>query len=174
MVVYESCFLELLQAGLALHHLRARLLELGRVHADLRLRRIALRQRRQVVAVGVVERLLADDAFLIHLQVPVQRGLVHGQVGRRGVHLVLLDVRLVRRHIGFGARQLRARCVHLCFDLLLIQLRQLLALAHSVVDVHVELFHNAGGLALHLDLGDGLDLARRHHGLRHIAASHLG
>ena len=40
---------ELLQAGLALQHLRPRLFQLGRVHADLRLRRIAPGQRRQVV-----------------------------------------------------------------------------------------------------------------------------
>ena len=43
-----------------------------------------------------------------------------------------------------------------------------------VVDVHVELFHDAGGLGLDLDLGDRLNLARGHDGARHIAARHLG
>ena len=116
----------------------------------------------------------AHNAFLLHLQIAVQRGLVHGQIGRRGVHLVLLDIGLERGHVGLGGGQLRPLRIHLRHNLLLIQLRQLLALVHLVVDVHVELFHNAGGLRLHLDLGDRLNFSRGHHRPRHIAACHLG
>ena len=64
--------------------------------------------------------------------------------------------------------------IHLRHNLLLIELRQLLPLVHLVVDVHVELFHDAGGLRLYLDLGDRLNLAGSDHRARHIPARHLG
>ncbi len=136
--------------------------------------RIAPGERRQVVLVGVVQRLVAHDAFLLHLQVAIQRGLVHGQIGGRRVHLVLLDIGLVGGHIGLGGGQLRALRIHLRQNLHLVELRQLLALLHPVVDVHVELFHDARGLAFDLDLGDGLNLAGGHHRPRHVAARNLG
>ena len=76
--------------------------------------------------------------------------------------------------VGFGGGQLRALRVNLGHDLLLIELRQLLALVDAVVDVDIELFHDAGGLDLDFDLGDGLDFAGGDHGARHIAARHFG
>ena len=110
----------------------------------------------------------------MHLEVAVQSGLVHGQVRSRGVHLVLVDIRFVGGYIGLCCGQLRLLSGHLRHNLLLIELGQLLALMDLVVDVHIELFHNARGLAFDLNLGDGLDLARSHHRTRHVAASHLG
>ena len=124
--------------------------------------------------VGVVEGLLADDAFLLHLQIAVEGGLVHGQVGGGGVHLVLLDVGFVGADIGLGGGQLRALRVHLRHDFLLIELRQLLALVDLVVDVDVELFDDAGGLGFDLDLGDGLDFAGGHDRAGDVAALDLG
>ena len=79
---------------MALQHLGARLLQFGGVHADLGPGRIAAGERRKVILVGIVQRLLANQAFPLHLLIAIQRGLVHGQIRRCGVHLVLLDVRV--------------------------------------------------------------------------------
>jgi hypothetical protein len=152
--------------------LRPGLLQFGRVHADLGLGRVAAGQRGQVILVGVVQRLAADNAFLLHEQIAVEGGFVHGQIRRGGVHLVLLDIGLVGGHIGLGGGQLRALRLHLGHDLLLVKLRQLLALVDDVVDVHIEFLHDSRGFAFDLDLGDGLDFSGGHDGTRHIAARH--
>jgi hypothetical protein len=89
---------------------------------------------------------VAHDAQLFHLQIAVQCGLVHGQVGSGGVHLVLLDIGLAGGYIGLGGGQLGPLRRDLRQNLLLIELRQLLPLVHIGVDVHKELFHDSGGL----------------------------
>ena len=167
-------FLELLQAGLVLHHLGPRLLQAGRIHANLGLVCIAPGERGQVILVGVVQRLAAHNAVFLHRQVAVQRGLVHGQIGSRGVHPVLGDIGLRSGDIRLGGGQLRPLRLHLRQNLLLVKLRQRLPLAHPAVDVGKELFHNARCLRLDFDFGDGLNLAGGHHRARHIAARHLG
>ncbi len=45
-------------------------------------------------------------------------------------------------------------------DLLLVKLRQHLALVHVLIDVDVELLDEAAGLRLQLDFGDGLNFSR--------------
>jgi len=43
-----------------------------------------------------------------------------------------------------------------------------------IIDVDVELFHNAGGLGLDLDFGDGLNFACGHDGAGDVSALNLG
>ena len=119
-------------------HLRARLLQLGGIYADLRLGGVAAGERGEIIAVRVIQSLVADDAFLVHFHIAVEGGLVHGQVGGGGVDFVLS---MLASEVPRSPRRWRVAPARLDLgcNLLLIELRQFLALAHPVVDVDVEL-----------------------------------
>src|SRR5208282_246515 len=118
--------------------------------------------------------LLAHDTFFLHFEIPVEGGFVHRQVRGGGVDPVLLDVGLISADIGFRGGQLGALGVDLGDDFLLVELGQLLALVDVVIDVDVQLFHNAGGLGLDLNLGNGLDLAGGHDRTGDVATLNFG
>ena len=77
-------------------------------------------------------------------------------------------------YVGFGRFQLRALRGHLRLNLLLVELGQLLPFFHNVVDVDVELLHDARGLALDFNLGDRLNLSRGNNGAGHVTTRDLG
>ena len=84
----------------------------------------------------------------LHFEIAVECDLVHGEIGRGGVHLVLVDIGLVSGDVGFGAGELRALRIHLVQNLLLIELCKLLAFVYAIVDVDVELLDDARGFDL--------------------------
>ncbi len=75
---------------------------------------------------------------------------------------------------GTGGLQLRASLSHPSLNLLLVELGEHLAFLNFVAVIDVELLHDAAGLRLNLDLGDGLDLSRGHHALRKVSLFDLG
>ena len=90
------------------------------------------------------------------------------------IDLVLLDIGLVGADVGLGGGELGLLRLNLCLDLLFIQLRQGLAFLYDIVNVHIQFFHDARGLALDLDLGNGLNLPGGDDRARHITAGDLG
>src|SRR5262249_34890615 len=130
--------LELLEAGLALQNLSASLLQLCRVDADLSLRRVAASQCGEIVPVGVIECLMADDALFLHLEVAIECGLIHGEVGSGCVYLVLLDVGLICAHVRVGSGELSSLRIDLCEDFNLIELCERLAFVNSIIDIDEE------------------------------------
>ena len=150
---------ELLEGGLGLGDLGLGLAELRGVDADLGDGLVAGVDGGEVFLLGVVERLLGDDAFFGHLQIAFVGVLVHGQVGGLGVDPVVFDGGCGGASVGFGGGELGLLGGDLIEDLLLIELGEDLALFDVGVDVGVEAGDDAGGLGFDLDLGDGLDLA---------------
>src|SRR5208282_227606 len=85
-------------------------------------------------------------------------GALIGAFQQRNVRA--FGINLGALQVGAGAVQAGARSLQLRADLIAI--------------FGVELFHDAAGLGLYLDLGDRLDLAGRHHALRQISPIDLG
>ena len=114
--------------------------------------------------------LLGDDAFFGHLLGAFVGALEHRQVGTFGIDPVVFD------GFGCGSRWLQRRPAGRLWarpgrrsrsDR---AARGGLTLLHLVADVHVELLDDAAGLGLHLDFGDGLDLAGGDDGAGYVAA----
>ncbi len=164
---------QLLKTCLILQNLCACLLQPCGVHANLCAGCVALVESGKVIAICIVQCLLADDPFLLHLQGSIQCGLVHRQVRSRGVDLILLDVGLIGSNVGLRCRELCALGVHLRSNLFLVQLRQFLTFMDARVDVDEKLLHDTGGLGLYFYLGDGFDGAGCDYGARNVAARHL-
>ncbi len=138
------------------------------------LRAVALVESGEVVLVGVVERLLADDAFLWP-SACCGRGSActwAGRARRRSLCPARCWLRrcrhwLPRRRVrpsglqpGRGSPPGRAgRGAGLC---------------GRVIDVDVELFDDAGGFGFDFDFGDGLDFAGGNDGASNVSASDLG
>lgn len=123
---------------------------------------------------GVVERLLGDDAFFRHLEGAVVGVLVHGQVGSFCAHFVVVDGCRSSAGVGFGGGKLGFLGGDLIEDFLLIELGEHLALVDVSVDVGVEASDDAGGFGFDLNLGDGLDFARSDDGAGDVCALGLG
>ena len=97
-----------------------------------------------------------------------------GRSGRFGVHLVVLDGGGCGSGVGLGCGKLGSLGAHLGKDLDLIELGENLTLLDVGVDVGVEAGDDAGGLALDLNLGDGLNLAGGDHGAGDVGLLRLG
>jgi len=72
--------------------------------------------------------LAADDAFLLHLEVSVEGGLIHGQVRGSGIDPILFDIGLIGANVGLRSGELRTLGVDLRCNFLLVELSQLLPL----------------------------------------------
>ncbi len=164
----------MVEAGLGLLDLRFGLTKPRLIDANLRDGAIALVLLRKVVALGIVEGLLGDDAVFQHLRVAFVRLFVHRQVGGLGVDLVLSDVGRIGGHVRFRGGELSALRRDLGEDLLLIELREDLAFGHHLIDIDVELLHQAGRFGFELDFGDGLDRSCSDDGFGDVAARDFG
>ncbi|MCU1319470.1 MAG: hypothetical protein JWP98_988, partial [Edaphobacter sp.] len=100
--------------------------------------------------------------------------LVHGEVGRAGHDLVVLDGGGRGMGVRFSGFELGFLGGDLVEDFLLVELGENLALLELGVDVGVEAGDDSGGLGLDLDLGDGLDLAGGDYRAGDVAALGLG
>jgi len=86
--------------------------------------------------------------------------LVHRQVGRFGAHSVVLDRGGGGAGVRFSGAQLCLLRGDLVENLLLVELRQHLALVDLRIDVGIELCNDARGLRLNLNLSNRLDFTR--------------
>ena len=150
---------KLLEGGLGLGDLGLGLAEFGGVDTDLGDGFVAGVDRGEILLLGVIERLLGDDALLGHLQITLVGVFIHGQVRGFGVDFVVLDGGGGGAGVGLGGGELGLLCGDLIENLLLVELGEDLALFDLGVDVGVKAGDDAGGFGFDLDLGDGLDLA---------------
>ena len=155
-------------------HLRLGLRDLGLQHGDLRLRYVLLVQRHLVILLRIVQRRGGNHSIFRHADGAVVGALQQRHIGTFRVDLGALEVGLRTLQVGLRSFQRRARLLHLRLDLDLVELGQQLSLLDAVAVVHQQLLHNAAGLRLDFDLGDGRDLAGRHHALGQVALFHFG
>ena len=167
-------FFQLFQVGAVLRHLSLGLTNLGLQNLQLRLGHILLVQRHLVILLGVVERGSGNHAILRHALGALIRALQQRNVGTLGVDLGALQVGARAVQAGARCLQLRPRLIDPSLNLVAVEFGEHLPLLHFVAVIDVELFHDAAGLGLDLDLGDGLDLAGRHHAFRQVALLDLG
>ena len=117
---------------------------------------------------------MADHAGGGHLLGAVVGVLVHGEIGRLGVDLVVLDSGGGGVGVRLGGGQERFLGCHLIQDLLLIELGEKLALMDVGVDIGMELGDDSGGLGFDLDFSDRLHFARGDDGSCDVSALRLG
>ena len=149
-------------------------MELGAVHDNGGNRSILLVHIGQIVAVGVVQRLLAHYSGRLHLLVAAQRGGIHRQIRRPSRNFILLDVCIGGPDIRLGCLQSGMCGFHLSENLHPIQLGQHLAFVHPGICIHIPLLDDAAGLRLYLDLCDGLHLTCGHDALGDVHAADRG
>ena len=160
---------ELLEGGLILGDLGLGLAEFGGVDADLGDGFIAGIGRSEILLLCVVERLHRHQTLLGHCKVALVGIFVHRQVGGLRVDLVVVDRGGRSAGVGLSGGELGLLSGDLIEDLLLVELREDLALLDMIVDIYVQAGDDAGGFGFDLDLGDGLDLAGGDNGAGDVA-----
>ena len=167
-------FFQLFQIGAVLRYLPLGLANLGLQDLQLRLGHILLIQRHLVILLRVVERGSGNHAVLRHALGALIGAFQQRHVGAFGVDLGALQVGARAVQAGARTLQLRARLIDTSLNLFPVEFGEHLPLLHFVAIIDVELFHDSAGLGLDFDLGDGLDLARRHHAFRQVSLLDLG
>ena len=167
-------FFQLFQVGAVLRQLSLGLADLGLQNLQLRFGDILLVQRHLVILLRVVERGSRNHSVLRHALGARIRAFQQRNVRALGVDLGAFQVRARAVQAGARSLQLRARLFDPSLNLFLVKFGEHLPLLHLVAIFDVKLFHDAAGLGLDFDLGDGLYLARRHHAFRQVSLLDLG
>ena len=145
--------------------LRLGLSNLRPQNLQLRFGHVLLVQRQLVVLLRIIQRGHRYDSLFRHALRTIIGAFQHGNVWALGIYFGPFHVGFGPAQAGVGGFGLRFGLCHMGLNLFFVELGQDLAPLHPIPGIHVKLLHDATGLRLDFDLGDGLDLAGRDHAL---------